>query len=77
VFVSLPPTCALTIAGHTHGGQVRLPLIGRPIVPSRYGERFAAGWVHEDSRYLFVSTGIGTSGIPCASACRPRFRFSI
>jgi predicted MPP superfamily phosphohydrolase len=64
VFVSLPSSCALTIAGHTHGGQVRLPFIGRPIVPSHYGERYAAGWVHEDNRYLFVSTGIGTSSIP-------------
>src|SRR5437667_6211895 len=30
----------LTLAGHTHGGQVRLPFFGRPIVPSRFGQRF-------------------------------------
>ena len=64
VFPLLPSTCALTIAGHTHGGQVRLPFFGRPIVPSHYGQRYAAGLVHEDGKYLFVSTGIGTSIIP-------------
>lgn len=58
----LPPTCALTIAGHTHGGQVRLPFIGRPIVPSRYG--YSAGLIRENGKYLFVSPGIGTSILP-------------
>ena len=64
IFPLLPRTCALTIAGHTHGGQVFLPFFGRPIVPSLYGQRYAAGLVHENGKYLFVSTGIGTSNIP-------------
>jgi len=64
VFPDLPSTCALTIAGHTHGGQVRLPLVGRPIVPSRFGQRYAAGVVREGDKVLFVSTGIGTSMLP-------------
>ena len=64
IFLTLPQTCALTIAAHTHGGQVSLPLIGRPIVPSRFGQRFAAGLVHENGKALFVTTGIGTSIIP-------------
>lgn len=64
VFPELPRTCALTIAGHTHGGQVVLPLIGRPIVPSRYGQRYAAGLIREDDKALFVATGIGTSILP-------------
>lgn len=71
VFPSLPETCALTIAGHTHGGQVWLPFLGRRIVPSRYGERYAAGLVHEDGKILFVSTGIGTSIIPVRFAVPP------
>jgi predicted MPP superfamily phosphohydrolase len=54
----------LTIAGHTHGGQVYVPGIGRPIVPSRYGERYAAGHVVEGDRHLFVATGPGTSILP-------------
>ena len=64
IFPALPDTCALTIAGHTHGGQVWLPLVGRPIVPSRFGQRYAAGLVRENGKVLFVSTGIGTSIIP-------------
>lgn len=61
VFPALPAACALTLAGHSHGGQVRLPLLGRPIVPSRFGQRYAAGLVREGGKSLFVSTGIGTS----------------
>lgn len=64
VFPDLPRSCALTIAGHTHGGQVWLPILGRPIVPSRFGELYAAGLVRENGKLLFVSTGIGTSIIP-------------
>lgn len=64
VFPDVPDRVSLTIAGHTHGGQVRLPLIGAPLVPSRFGQRYAAGLVQEDGRQLFVSTGIGTSIVP-------------
>jgi len=64
LFPYVPARVALTLAGHTHGGQVRLPLLGRPIVPSEYGQRFAAGLVRENGHALFVTTGIGTSIIP-------------
>ena len=64
IFPDVPPRVTLTLAGHTHGGQVRLPLVGRPIVPSRFGQRYAAGLVVEHGRSLFVSTGLGTSIIP-------------
>jgi uncharacterized protein len=64
VFPQVPARVALTLAGHTHGGQVALPLLGRPIVPSRYGQRYAAGVVVEDSRLLVVSPGLGTSILP-------------
>jgi predicted MPP superfamily phosphohydrolase len=43
---------------------VALPLIGRPIVPSRYGQRYAIDVVREQGRVLFVSPGLGTSIIP-------------
>ena len=39
VFPLMPARVAITLAGHTHGGQVYIPLVGRPIVPSRYSER--------------------------------------
>ena len=64
LFPSIPSRVMLTLAGHTHGGQVRLPLIGAPVVPSRFGQRYAQGHVVEGGRHLFVSTGIGTSDIP-------------
>jgi hypothetical protein len=60
--LSLSPS--LTLAGHTHGGQVWLPLLGRRVVPSEFGERYAYGHVVEHGRHLFVSSGVGTSIIP-------------
>ena len=64
VFPSMPPRVTLTLASHTHGGQVRLPLLGSLIVPSSFGQRFARGPIVEAGRHLFVNTGIGTSIIP-------------
>lgn len=64
VFVRVPARVLLTLAGHTHGGQVNLPIVGRLIVPSEYGERFAIAHVREDGRDLFVTAGIGTSILP-------------
>ena len=64
VFPLVPDHVALTLAGHTHGGQVRIPFVGRPIVPSQFGQRFAAGHVVEGGRHLFVATGLGTSILP-------------
>lgn len=64
VFPYVPARVALTLAGHTHGGQVKLPFDWRPIVPSIYGQRYAAGSVNEGGRRMYVSTGVGTSIIP-------------
>jgi predicted MPP superfamily phosphohydrolase len=66
IFPRLPDTCTLTIAGHTHGGQVWLPLLGRPAMyeASRYGQKYTAGIIREGGKTLFVSTGIGTSWLP-------------
>ena len=64
LFPEVPAFVALTIAGHTHGGQVWIPLIGRPIVPSEYGQRYAIGHVQESGKHLYVSPGVGTSIVP-------------
>ena len=64
VFPDIPARVTLTLAGHTHGGQVRFPLIGAPVVPSQFGQRYAAGLIVEAGRHLYVATGIGTSIIP-------------
>lgn len=60
--LGLSPT--LTLAGHTHGGQVWLPLLGRRVVPSKFGERYAYGHVTENGRHLYVTSGVGTSVMP-------------
>ena len=64
VFPEVPARVTLTLAGHTHGGQVKLPVLGTPVVPSRYGRRYAAGLVVEDGKRLFVTPGLGTSILP-------------
>lgn len=63
-FPEIPARVSLTLAGHTHGGQVRLPILGAPVVPSRYGDRYAHGLIVESGRHLFVTSGLGTSMIP-------------
>lgn len=64
IFPNVPERVHLLLAGHTHGGQVRLPIVGTLIEPSRFGERFVRGHVNENNHHLFVTTGIGTSIIP-------------
>jgi uncharacterized protein len=64
LFPLLPERVNLTFAGHTHGGQVYIPMLGRLIVPSRYGQLYAAGHIMKDGRHLFVSPGLGTSILP-------------
>jgi predicted MPP superfamily phosphohydrolase len=64
VFPYVPDRVALTLSGHLHGGQVAIPVLRRPALPSRYGERYARGHVVEEDRHLYVSSGLGTSGLP-------------
>jgi predicted MPP superfamily phosphohydrolase len=64
MFPVIPERVALTLAGHTHGGQVAIPLLRRPMLPSAYGERYARGHVVEHGRHLLVTSGVGTSGLP-------------
>ncbi len=71
IFVRVPDRVALTLAGHTHGGQIRLPLIWPAFVPSEYGARFAYGHVVEDGRHLIVSGGLGTSFVPARLGVPP------
>ena len=64
VFPFVPDRVALTLSGHLHGGQIAIPVLRRPAIPSRYGERYARGHVVEDGRHLYVTSGLGTSGLP-------------
>jgi predicted MPP superfamily phosphohydrolase len=64
IFAQMDDRASLTLSGHTHGGQVALPLLGRLVVPSAFGQRYAAGHIVENGRHLFVTTGVGTSILP-------------
>ena len=64
IFPKVPQRVQLLIAGHTHGGQVRFPIIGTVIQPSDYGQKYVRGHVFENGHHLFVTTGIGTSILP-------------
>jgi predicted MPP superfamily phosphohydrolase len=61
----------LMLSGHTHGGQVRLPLLGATVVPSRYGHRYASGAFRVEGTTLYVSRGMGTVRFPLRFLCRP------
>lgn len=64
IFPRLPARVPLLLAAHTHGGQVRLPIIGTLVHTSDFGDKYEAGHVIENGHHLFVTTGIGTSIIP-------------
>src|SRR3990172_2341390 len=59
------------MAGHTHGGQVCLPLYGPPVVYSKFGARYAAGLFHEEKTIMYVNKGIGVSNFPVRFFARP------
>jgi predicted MPP superfamily phosphohydrolase len=48
----------LMLAGHTHGGQVRIPLLGAPVVPVE-DRRFIDGLVEAEDRVVYVNRGLG------------------
>jgi uncharacterized protein len=72
------PEFDLALAGHTHGGQVRLSSAVVPFVPPGSG-RFVAGWYETSIGRAYVSRGTGTSIVPARFTCRPEmpiFRLS-
>lgn len=71
IFPSVPQGVALTLSGHTHGGQIALPFYGAIFTSSDYGRRFAYGLIEENNRPLLVTKGIGTSILPLRLFCTP------
>lgn len=61
----------VTLAGHTHGGQISLPLIGPLATASRFGRRYVHGHIVENGRHLIVSAGLGTSILPLRIGALP------
>lgn len=49
----------VSVAGHTHGGKLRVPLIGALLVPSKFGRLLDWGWFAKGNSRLFVTKGIG------------------
>jgi uncharacterized protein len=62
--------CDLALAGHTHGGQVRLPVVG-PLWLPPFSGKFVAGWFERQETRMYVSRGVGTSIIDVRFLSRP------
>jgi uncharacterized protein len=63
-FPQVPSGVKLMLAGHTHCGQIRMPLVGAISYMSEFGERYACGVVAEQGKTLVVGAGLGTSILP-------------
>jgi uncharacterized protein len=70
IFPEVPPRVCLTLSGHTHGGQINV-FGWKPVVPSRYGARYAGGHVEEDGMHIIVSRGLGCSVLPVRFMAQP------
>jgi len=68
-FPQVPENVTLTLAGHTHGGQV---VVKDPIlVPSKFGKKYAYGFKNENGKTMFVTRGLGSSILPVRFFCPP------
>jgi uncharacterized protein len=71
VFPHVPARVSLTLAGHTHGAQVDIPVVRDKVTPSEHGARYTNGHQVEDGRHLYVSPGVGTSRFAIRFRARP------
>lgn len=61
----------LMLSGHTHGGQVKLPVLGTVFGHSKLGERFVEGWNRLNGTQIYISRGIGKVLVPVRLGCPP------
>lgn len=64
IFPHVPDRVALTLCGHTHGGQVNLPFVTEAYLSRRWGEGYIYGHIVEQGRHMIISAGLGTSIFP-------------
>jgi uncharacterized protein len=74
LFSSIFHKTDLAFAGHSHGGQVRIPLLGALWTPVGTG-KYVSGWFQEGKSKLYVSRGLGNSILPIRFNCRPEIAF--
>jgi predicted MPP superfamily phosphohydrolase len=70
-FAAAPPWVSLVLAGHTHCGQIVLPLIGPLVTGSDFGRKYLCGLVRDGSKLLVVTAGLGTSHLPIRFGAPP------
>ena len=69
--VDAPDSIGLVLAGHTHCGQIVLPLVGALVSGSDYGRKYLCGRITEGSKLLVVTAGLGTSHVPIRIGAPP------
>ena len=60
-FPFLPEQSHLILAGHTHGGQIHIPLLGSAINPPGYSRKYSYGRIEKDQKTLLVTSGLGSA----------------
>lgn len=71
IFADVPPDIPLTLAGHTHCGQILIPGLGALATGSRFGSRYLCGITNENDKALIVTAGLGTSNLPLRFGAPP------
>jgi uncharacterized protein len=61
----------LVLAGDTHGGQIHLPFIGPMKIKSKISGHYVRGTIFQGNTIMFISRGLGWSGLPVRLLCRP------
>ena len=74
-FVHQPRGPYVMLSGHTHAGQIQLPWIGPVVNFSAIPLRWSQGHIVDKDRHLFVTSGVGTSGLPVRIGTRPEVVF--
>ena len=61
LFPDMPDFASITLSGHLHGGQVYMPILGGIFTPSIWGQRYNKGYIVENGKNLYVTSGLGGS----------------